>query len=93
MDVCAATLIFYIYALDIYRQIKESFGFTNYQEIQVQEGNIASLGSSSKAVTVILQDDLADSCHIGGVWRFSHCSTLVIQLLNICFEYDPVYSW
>lgn len=43
--------------------------FTNYQEIQVQEhfGQKTANGNNKKAVTVVLQDDLADSCQIGQV--------------------------
>lgn len=48
------------------RQSTKEHVFTNYQEIQVQEGNSLLAGSSStKAVTVILKDDLADTCSIG----------------------------
>lgn len=75
------------------QQIDTDKAFTNYQEIQVQEMNTSmpdvfgNCGNQStgkkKAITVILQDDLADSCQIGQVVHITgvvirHTSTMVV---------------
>lgn len=49
-----------------FRHCEEVSLFTNFQEIQVQEGQQCfAVGSSSRALTLVLQDDLADTCHVG----------------------------
>jgi len=41
--------------------------YTNYQEIQVQEGmQCLGVGSSALPITVLLQDELADTSQVGG---------------------------
>ena len=50
--------------------------FTNYQEIQVQEHCDKIVNNNKKAVTVVLQDDLADTCQIGQV---VHITGIVVR--------------
>ena len=50
--------------------------FTNYQEIQVQEHCDTLINNNKKAVTVVLQDDLAESCQIGQV---VHITGIVVR--------------
>lgn len=50
--------------------------FTNYQEIQVQEHFSDKINNNKKAATVVLQDDLAESCQIGQV---VHISGIVVR--------------
>ncbi len=49
-----------------FRHCEEVSLYTNYQEIQVQEGRqCLTVGSTPRTLTVVLQDELADSCHVG----------------------------
>lgn len=51
-----------------FKHIEEVSLYTNYQEIQLQEGRqCLTVGAAPKTLTVVLQDDLADSCHVGEV--------------------------
>ena len=64
--------------------------FTNYQEIQVQEHFSDKINNNKKAVTVVLQDDLAESCQIGQV---VHISGIVVRhgaLVRSALVHSPV---
>lgn len=40
--------------------------FTNFQEIRVQEGAQCLMGATPNSIAVLLQDELAGSCQVGG---------------------------
>lgn len=49
------------------RKCEEEATYTNWQELRVQEHNSASpTVGAPKSLTLLLQDDLADSCQVGG---------------------------
>lgn len=50
-----------------FKHCEEVSLYTNYQEVQVQEGRqCLTVGSSPRTLTVVLQDELADTCQVGG---------------------------
>jgi DNA helicase MCM9 len=65
-----------------FRHCEEVALYTNFQEAQVQEGSqCLALGAAPRALTVLLQDELADCCQVGGApcgvtlschWRRPH---------------------
>lgn len=61
--------------------------FTNYQEVRVQESaQCLSLGGAMPhAVAVLLQDELAGSCQVGGAGRWQHrrgCKPMILLRLQ-----------
>ena len=55
-----------------FRHCEEVSLYTNYQEIQVQEGRqCLTVGSTPRTLTVVLQDELADSCQVGEIIEVS----------------------
>lgn len=51
-----------------FRQVEDSHMYTNHQEIKIQEKmQCLEVGSVPSSVTVVLQDELADTCQPGGM--------------------------
>lgn len=45
--------------------------YTNYQEVQMQEGmHCLAVGASARTMTVMLQDEMVDTCQVGGTLGF-----------------------
>ncbi len=66
-----------------FHQVVEESEHTDYQEIRVQEqAQSLSMGSLPQSMTVILTDDLADSCRPGG-------AALTLLMTNILFDTCP----
>ena len=52
-----------------FRHCEEVSLYTNYQEIQIQEGRqCLTVGSTPRTLTVVLQDEFADACQVGGTF-------------------------
>ena len=76
-----------------FRHCSEVSLFTNYQEVRVQEAaRCLMMGGLPRAITVLLQDELADRCRVGGAPAGRGCGAtrvLYFSFLPAC----PLPCW
>ena len=69
-----------------FRHCNEVSLYTNYQEVQVQEGRqCLTMGCTPRTLTVVFQDEIADTCQVGGNTKSNstNSTTLKTQILFI----------